>query len=81
MTSTHVDTSVLTELRRAIEKSGIESSAQAQLLVAIEAMQKAHNTPRFVDHYKEFIALAANYMTIIGPFLPALSDLLRGSHS
>jgi len=31
-------------------------------------MENAQNTPSFVDRYKDFIALAANDMTIITPF-------------
>jgi hypothetical protein len=72
---------VFIELRRAIEDSEVDSGARAQLLAGVGAMQKAQNTPSFIDRYKEFVALAANYMTIVGPFLPALSGLLSGSPS
>ena len=30
----------------------------------------------FGEHYKEFIAVAADHMTLITPFLPALTQLL-----
>ena len=81
LTGTLGDAPVFVDLRNAVEESGIETSAKAQLLAGIEEMQRTQNTPGFTDRYKDFIALAANYMTIISPFLPALSDLLSGSHS
>jgi hypothetical protein len=65
------------DLRKVVNESGIEDSVRAKLLASIEAMERAHNTSGFVDQYRDFIALAANYMTIISPFLPALSAHLR----
>jgi hypothetical protein len=59
--------------------SDIGVEERTELIAAIAAMEKAHNTPTFVERYKDFIALAANHMTIIGPFLPALSALLSGN--
>jgi hypothetical protein len=41
-------------------------------------MEKAHKTPDFVTRYSNFIALAAKHMTIISPFIPALTALLTG---
>jgi hypothetical protein len=71
---------VFVDLRQAVEKSGIGTEDQRTLLAGVDAMEKAHNMPGFIDRYKDFIALAANHMTIVAPFLPALSSLLSGSH-
>lgn len=74
------DPPVFLDLRKAIEVSTVEPSARTELLAGLEAMQTGQSTPSFVDRYKDFIALAANHMTIVAPFLPALSALLTGSH-
>jgi hypothetical protein len=71
---------VFMDLRGAIERSSIDAGDRANLLAAIEAMQKTHNTPGFTDRYKDFMALAANHMAIISPIVLALTGLLGGSH-
>jgi hypothetical protein len=41
-------------------------------------METAHNTPDYVSRYANFMQLAANHMTVIAPFIPALAALLNG---
>ena len=67
---------VFRDLHRVVNESGIDAGDRKRLLAAIENMEKAHNTPSFRDRYREFIALAADYMTLIGPYVPALAGLL-----
>lgn len=67
---------VFADLRRAVVEAVAENSERAKLLAGIEAMENGHRTHTFVDRYKDFITLAANHMTIVAPFLPALSALL-----
>ena len=74
------DAPVLLDLRKAIEIGNVEPLARVKLLAGLEDMQQAQSTPSFIDRYKDFIALAANHMTIVAPFLPALSALLTGTH-
>ena len=52
---------------------------RAALLRAIEGMRGAQRQPGFLKHYQEFITAAANHMTIIAPFLPALAKCLEGA--
>jgi len=63
-------------LREAIH-SGIPSEYQPDILARLGALEEAQNSTLFGVRYTEFIAAAANHMTIIGPFLPALTELLR----
>ena len=42
----------------------------------VSAMQSAVGTKTFGERYKEFIAVAADHMTLVAPFLPALTQLL-----
>jgi hypothetical protein len=66
---------VFSEMRTALAQ--VASDAERALIMErIEELEKAHGTPGFMARYQEFIAAAANHMSIIGPFLPALSSLL-----
>jgi len=40
-------------------------------------MQGAIGGKSFAQRYAEFVALAANHMTILGPFIPALTQFLK----
>jgi len=46
------------------------------LLDAVERLQAARGSTDYAGAYRRFIELAANYVTILGPFLPALSQWL-----
>lgn len=69
---------VFADLRQSVLEAVAEEGERAKLLAGIEAMEDGHRTHAFVNRYKDFIALAANHMTIVAPFLPALSALLSG---
>ena len=69
-------TPVFADLRQAVVEAVAEKDERAKLLASIEAMENGRRTHTFVDRYKDFITLAANHMTIVAPFLPALSALL-----
>ena len=69
---------IFADLRRVVADSSVAEGERAKLLAGIEAMEKTHSTPGFVERYTAFVALAANHMSIIGPFIPVLSALLTG---
>jgi hypothetical protein len=46
------------------------------LLKELNELKKSVNTPNYKQKYNDFIQVAANHMTIIAPFIPALSKLL-----
>lgn len=48
-----------------------------KILEVVRAMQQNIGRPTFLDKYQEFIGLTANVMTIVGPFLPALTQLIK----
>jgi hypothetical protein len=77
VTMTLSNAPVFTDLRNAVLESNIESAPRAELLARIEAMEDAHKTGGFVQRYQDFITCAANHMTLIAPFLPALAALLK----
>ena len=68
--------SVLSDIRDAMQ-TGIEDDEERErLLDALDELSRAHGTEKFVDTYKTFVAMAANHMAFLAPFLPALSELL-----
>ena len=42
----------------------------------LNELEAARGTPSALGAYQEFMAAAANHMTVLGPFLPALAQLL-----
>jgi len=67
---------VFQEIRRQIEE-GIRIEERTEILSRLDALEQAQGTPSFVTRYTEFIAAAANHMTLIAPFIPALTQLLH----
>ena len=64
------------DLREAILKSELDSTVVQQLIQNVDAMQSATGTKTFGECYKEFVAVAADHMTLVAPFLRALTQLL-----
>lgn len=55
----------------------IEDEEEREAISAsIDGMESAHNSPNFLDKYKEFMAVAADHATLFAPFFPALAGLL-----
>jgi hypothetical protein len=54
-----------------------EGDERSDILKRIDALEKAQGTKSFVERYTDFISAAANHMTVIAPFIPALSELLK----
>jgi hypothetical protein len=67
---------VFGELREIVSKDVPEQDREA-LLAKIAEMVKSQGTPSFLECYREFIALAANHLTVLAPVLPALAQMLR----
>lgn len=58
-------------------RDGIKDQSQRdRLLLAVEDLQSAQQGGTFKESYQKFIASAAEHITVIGPFLPALSAML-----
>jgi hypothetical protein len=46
------------------------------MLDRLDALKAAEGKPTFGERYREFVASAADHMTLLAPFLPALTALL-----
>lgn len=64
-------------LIEAISKSSIEANEKSQILAKVEAMKQAEGSSGFLQKYKDFMQNAANHMTVISPFIPALTSLIN----
>ena len=61
--------------------AGINNEAeQRAIITSITAMQAEVGQKTFAYRYKEFVSIIADHMGILGPFMPALAQLLTGSH-
>lgn len=70
-------TGVFTDLRTTIGRDIADKDQKQKLLGAVGEMEKsAGQKATFLKKYSEFVELAANHMTILGPYLPALTKLL-----
>ena len=64
------------KLRTTIQESVADSHLCEELSAKVTELEKARGSADFVVKYREFMALAANHMTVLAPFLPALAQLL-----
>ena len=63
-------------LRTTLGDSISDSELVARLVGHVDRMETAAGTKDFSDRYKEFIGSAAQHITLVGPFLPALTQFL-----
>lgn len=69
-----INEQVFEELLAAIKASDIEK--KEPLITAVEDMQAESKSGSIGDSYKAFIGAAANHMTLIAPFIPALTAMM-----
>jgi hypothetical protein len=67
---------LFTKIQRTIEERVIAEQERDELLARLADLQSAQSTPAYPEQYQRFIAAAANHITILAPFLPALTQLM-----
>jgi hypothetical protein len=68
---------IFASLRQTIESGAPLGEEQTDILKRLAALEKAESTSSFKERYTEFIDSAANYMTLVAPFIPALTEMLQ----
>jgi hypothetical protein len=63
------------QLRETARSIGTESE-RAEILSKLDRLQETQGSSGFLQAYQNFIASVANYMTIFGPFIPALTQMI-----
>ena len=69
-------TELFTQLQRTIEARVVAEQERNELLARLADLQSAQGTQAYLEQYQRFIAVAANILTILAPFLPALTQLM-----
>jgi len=72
--SFNINEQLFEDILKAISESDIED--KTPLVAATEGMKAANRTGSLGETYKKFISAAASHMTIVAPFIPALTTLL-----
>ena len=67
---------ILRRLRSAIEAQVSEASARHELITAVERMRNATEPGGLRAAYRAFVACAADHMTVVAPFVPALGQIV-----
>lgn len=71
------DTELLfNELKKNLENI-TENEIKQKALQILGDLKNTKNTSEFLSEYQSFISLLANHMTIIAPFIPALTELIK----
>lgn len=71
-----VSNNVFNDIRQALAGAGIDSSQLATLQKKVAAMEAAEDQGTFSKAYQGFVGSLADHITIIAPFLPALTQIL-----
>jgi len=64
-------------LQQRIESGVPEGSERRKILDALIVLRESHGKPSFAQRYTDFMAAAANHITVIVPFIPALTEMLH----
>lgn len=65
------------QISAAVQTGVVTDAERSALLDRVQALEAAVPTPMYLSAYQQFIAAAANHMTVIAPFLPALAQLAQ----
>lgn len=69
-------TDLFNELRKALSEKVLDEAHCKELIRKVAELESTEGSPSYVEKYKEFMALAADHVTVIAPFIPALAQLL-----
>ncbi len=64
-------------LREHIEENVNDEADRKEILERLTALEKTTDKATFLGRYQEFIAAAANHMTLIASFIPTLTQLSK----
>lgn len=72
--SSGIEGALFSSLVKVIEE---QLSGNLTLINLVKEMERSQGKQDFTSAYQNFIAAAANHMTVFAPFLPALSQILK----
>ncbi len=63
-------------IREAIARGVSDGGQKAEILRRLDVLETSNNSSEFLSNYQAFINVLASHMTIILPFIPALTQML-----
>jgi hypothetical protein len=70
------DLAVFRTAAEAVENSDVPTAEKTRLLAELKQLSAEVGKPSYLQRYQRFIAAAADHMTLLAPFIPALTHLL-----
>jgi hypothetical protein len=70
------DGNVFAQIADVLNRQISETDERTRLLALLETMENNSKKKEFLPSYQAFVAAAANHMTILAPFIPALTSML-----
>ena len=67
---------VFSGIREAVARGVSDDTEKGMILEKLDVLEQSLHSPDFVSRYQAFINAVASHMTIILPFIPALSQML-----
>jgi hypothetical protein len=74
--SHEITENLFADMRQAIQTQIQNDDERTQILSRLNELEAAKGTDTFIQRYQEFITSAANHMTLLAPFIPALTQML-----
>lgn len=69
-------TTLFAEIRTKIQDLTVSEDKKRELTDSVDLMENAQGTGGFISAYQRFMSIAADHIGALGPFLPALAQLL-----
>ncbi len=69
-------TSIFSEVRSALESAGLPPEKLLEVDTRLAEMSAAKDKSSFVKAYQGFITSVADHITVVAPFLPAITEVL-----
>ncbi len=69
---------VFADMRQVIQNQIQSEVEKTEILKNLEELEAAKGTTNFVQKYQNFIASAANHISLLSPFIPTLTQMLSG---
>ncbi len=67
---------VFAEMRQIIQTQVQSDEERNEILNSLNELESSKGSGNFIQKYQAFIASAANHMTLLAPFIPALTQML-----
>jgi hypothetical protein len=74
---TITESQLFSKLRKEITANVQPNEKRDRILEKIEALEKEPNSRSLWDRYTELVAVAADHMTLLCPFIPALTEWIK----